>query len=120
MPTATRRPRRAARSRPLPGLARVETSVTGFDDVTGGGLPRGRPTLVCGGPGCGKTLFATEFLIRGATGYDEPGVFIAFEETAGELAKNAASLGFNLDDLVARGRLVVDHVRVERSEIEET
>ena len=74
----------------------------GLDEITDGGLPKGRPTLVCGGAGCGKTLFAMEFLIRGATQYNEPGVFISFEETEKELTANVASLGFDLDSLVKR------------------
>jgi len=90
------------------------------DEVTGGGLPKGRSSLVCGSAGCGKTLFALEFLVRGATEFNEPGVFIAFEENEKELAQNVASLGFDLPDLVARKKIVLDHVRVERSEIEET
>ncbi|MBV9081409.1 MAG: circadian clock protein KaiC [Acidobacteriaceae bacterium] len=101
-------------------LQKSGTGIEGFDQITGGGLPRGRPTLVCGSAGCGKTLFAMEFLVQGALEYDEPGVFMAFEETPEELAQNVASLGFDLDDLVARRNLVVDHVHVERSEIEET
>jgi circadian clock protein KaiC len=102
--------------RPLP---KSPTGIQGLDEVTGGGLPTGRPTLVCGGPGCGKTLLATEFLVRGATEYGEPGVFMVFEETAGDLAANVRSLGFDLEELVAEGRLYIDHVRVERQEIEE-
>jgi circadian clock protein KaiC len=100
-------------------LPKAATGIRGFDEITFGGLPRGRPTLVCGGPGCGKTLFAAEFLVRGATQFDEPGVFLAFEETARDLAANVASLGFDVQRLVAEGKLRVDHVRVERSEIEE-
>jgi circadian clock protein KaiC len=102
------------------GLAKAPTGIDGIDQITGGGLPRGRPTLVCGTAGCGKTLFALEFLIRGATQFDEPGVFVAFEETAVELRDNVRSLGFDLDRMVRSGQLIVDHVRVERSEIEET
>lgn len=101
-------------------LPKCPTGIQGLDEVTGGGLPRGRPTLVCGGPGCGKTLLAVEFLVRGATRYDEPGVMVAFEETAGELAANVRSLGFDLDDLVARKKLALDYVYVEKSEIDET
>jgi circadian clock protein KaiC len=101
-------------------LPKCATGIQGLDEVTGGGLPRGRPTLVCGAAGCGKTLLATEFLVRGATVYGEPGVFMAFEETAPELAANVRSLGFDLDSLMANGQVAVDHVRVERSEIEET
>ncbi len=108
-----------ARGAPKP-LAKAPSGIDGLDEITGGGLPRGRPTLVCGGPGCGKTLFAMEFLVRGATQYGEPGVFIAFEETAEELAANVASLGFDLPRLESRKKLAIDYVRVERSEIEET
>jgi len=99
-------------------LAKSLTGIQGLDELTGGGLPTGRPTLVCGGAGCGKTLLGLEFLVHGALRYAEPGVFVAFEETASELTQNVASLGFDLDDLVARRLLVIDHVRVERSEVE--
>jgi circadian clock protein KaiC len=102
------------------GLAKAPTGITGLDEITGGGLPRGRPTLVCGAAGCGKTLFAMEFLVRGATEYGEPGVFMSFEESAEELTKNVASLGFDLDRLSASKRILLDHVHVERSEIEDT
>ena len=117
-----RRPRakESAGQAPAKGLSKAPTGILGVDEITGGGLPRGRPTLVCGGPGCGKTLFATEFLVRGALEYGEPGVFMLFEETAEELAENTRSLGFDLDQMVARGQLAIDHVRVEPSEIEET
>jgi circadian clock protein KaiC len=91
-----------------------------MDEITGGGLPKGRPTLIAGGPGCGKTLFAIEFLVNGAIQYNEPGVFMAFEENAEELAQNVASLGFDLKKLSKQKKLIVDYVRVERSEIEET
>lgn len=101
-------------------LPKAATGISGLDEITCGGLPRGRPTLVCGGAGCGKTLLAMEFLVRGATEFGEPGVFIAFEETAEELAQNVASLGFDLNDLVARGQLALDFVAVERSELEQT
>jgi circadian clock protein KaiC len=101
-------------------LPKAPTGIQGLDEITGGGLPRGRPTLVCGGAGCGKTLLAMEFLVRGATEFDEPGVFLAFEETAEDLAQNVRSLGFDLDDLVRRSKLAVDFVHVERSQIEET
>jgi circadian clock protein KaiC len=102
------------------GLPKCPTGIQGLDEITGGGLPRGRPTLVCGAAGCGKTLLALEFLVRGATDYREPGVFMAFEETADELTKNVASLGFDLPALIRRKQLYVDYVHVERSEIEET
>jgi len=101
-------------------LSKAATGIDGLDQITGGGLPKGRPTLVCGGAGCGKTLFAMEFLVRGATQFDEPGAFITFEETGEELAANVRSLGFDLDALVAANRISVDHVRVEPSEIAET
>jgi circadian clock protein KaiC len=91
-----------------------------MDEITGGGLPKSRPTLVAGGAGCGKTLFAMEFLVNGATQYDEPGVFVSFEENAAELAQNVVSLGFDLKKLGKQKKLIIDHVRVERSEIEET
>ena len=101
-------------------LPKAPTGIPGMDEVTGGGLPKGRPTLVTGGPGCGKTLFAMEFLVNGATQYDEPGVFMAFEENAEELAQNVTSLGFDLKKLIKQKKLVIDYVRVERGEIEET
>jgi circadian clock protein KaiC len=101
-------------------LPKAPSGIDGLDQITGGGLPRGRPTLVCGGAGCGKTLFAMEFLIRGATQFNEPGAFITFEETGEELAANVRSLGFDLDALVADNRIALDHVRVEPSEIAET
>jgi len=86
-------------------LPKAPTSIQGVDEITGGGLPKGRPTLICGGAGCGKTLFAMEFLVRGATLYKEPGVFISFEETEKELTANVASLGFDLDSLVASKKI---------------
>ena len=101
-------------------LAKAPTGIQGLDEITGGGLPRGRPTLVCGGAGCGKTLMAVEFLVRGASEFNEPGVFVAFEETAAELAENVRSLGFNLEELIVARKLVVDHIHLERGEIEET
>ena len=107
---------RPAEARALPKAA---TGIDGFDEITGGGLPKARPTLVCGGPGCGKTLFAAEFLIRGATQFDEPGALISFEETGEELAQNVRSLGFDMDALVDKKKLALDYVRVEPNEIEE-
>jgi circadian clock protein KaiC len=101
-------------------LPKAPTGIAGLDEITGGGLPRGRPTLVCGSAGCGKTLLAMEFLVRGATQFGEPGVFMAFEETAEELAHNVRSLSFDLEDLGEQQKLLVDYVHVERSEIEET
>ena len=107
---------RPAQARALPKAA---TGIQGLDEITGGGLPKGRPTLVCGGAGCGKTLFAAEFLIRGATEFNEPGALISFEETGEELAQNVRSLGFDLDALVEQRKLALDYVRVEPQEIEE-
>src|SRR6516162_5745203 len=101
-------------------LSKAATGIQGLDEITGGGLPRGRPTLVCGSAGCGKTLLAMEFLVRGAMQFGEPGVFLAFEETSEELTQNVRSLGFDLDALTDQNKLLVDYVRVERSEIEET
>ncbi len=101
-------------------LEKTPSGISGLDEITGGGLPKGRPTLVCGSAGAGKTMLAMEFLVRGATRFHEPGVFVAFEETEEELAKNVASLGFDLKGLAARKKVVVDYIRVERSEIEET
>ena len=92
-------------------LPKAPSGIQGLDEITGGGLPRGRPTLVCGGAGCGKTLFAMEFLVRGAIEHNEPGVFMAFEETADELAANVASLGFDVKKLEAQKKLVIDYVR---------
>lgn len=103
-----------------PQLLKAPTGISGFDEVTFGGLPAGRPSLICGAAGCGKTLFATTFLVNGATCFGEPGVFMSFEERAEDLVANVASLGYDLDGLVAEGKLAIDHVRVERSEIEET
>ena len=109
-----------AHAKSLPALAKAPTGISGLDEITYGGLPSGRPTLICGGAGCGKTLTAMEFLVRGASQFGEPGVFVAFEENEAELTRNVASLGFDLGDLVRRKKLVLDYVRVERSEIEET
>ncbi len=101
-------------------LPKTPTGIQGLDELTEGGLPKGRPTLICGGPGCGKTLMSLEFLVRGATEFNEPGVFMAFEETPEELTQNVKSLGFDLDDLVKQKKLYLTYVKVERSEIEET
>src|SRR5512134_1870859 len=89
-------------------LPKSPTGITGIDEITGGGLPKGRPTLIAGSAGCGKTLFAMEFLVHGAVRYDEPGVFMAFEENAEELAQNVASLGFDVKDLIKRKKLLID------------
>ncbi len=101
-------------------LPKTPTGIQGLDEITGGGFPRGRPTLICGSAGAGKTLLAMEFLVCGAIEYAEPGVFMAFEETASELAQNVRSLGFDLDELARQRKLLVDYVRIERSEIDET
>jgi len=100
-------------------LSKALTGIAGFDDITGGGLPAGRPSLICGSAGCGKSLFGIEFLVRGATQFGEPGVLMSFEESAADIRKNVSSLGFNIADLVACKRLVIDHVSIERSETEE-
>ncbi len=101
-------------------LAKAPTGIPGLDEITNGGLPRGRPTLLCGGAGCGKTLLALEFLVRGALEFNEPGVFMSFEETADDLVENARSLGFDLERLSARRRLLLDSVRFSGSELTET
>src|SRR5204863_8209465 len=105
---------------PAKGLEKAPSGIEGVDEVLGGGLPKGRPTLVCGSAGCGKTLFGMEFLVRGATRFHDPGVFMAFEENEADLAKNVLSLGFDLKRLVARKKIALDYVRIERSEISET
>ena len=101
-------------------LQKTPTGIKGLDDITEGGLPRGRTTILCGGPGCGKTTLGIEFLVRGATEFGEPGVLMAFEESADDIAKNVASLGFNLPDLVARKKLLIDYIALEPREIQET
>ena len=109
-----------AKSETVPkNLPKCPTGIHGLDEITAGGLPRGRPTLVCGAAGCGKTLLGMEFLVRGAKDFDEPGVCISFEETAEELSSNVASLGFDIDKLVAQKKLAIDYVSIERSLIEE-
>jgi circadian clock protein KaiC len=103
-----------------PLLPKTPTGITGLDEVTGGGIPKGRPTLVCGDAGCGKTLMSLEFIVRGAIEFGEPGVFMAFEEKTDELAMNVASLGFDLEKLQAQKKIKLDHVHIDRTEIEET
>lgn len=110
----------AKKSTSPPQLAKTPTGILGLDEITTGGLPTGRPTLVYGSAGSGKTLMSLEFLVRGITQYNEPGVFMSFEETEQELTTNVGSLGFDLKSLVASGKLLIDQVSVERSEIEET
>ncbi|HLL64949.1 MAG TPA: circadian clock protein KaiC [Micromonosporaceae bacterium] len=105
---------------PAQSFPKTPTGISGLDEVTGGGLPRGRSTLVCGPAGCGKTLLAMEFLVRGITQFDEPGLFVAFEETADDLVANFASLGFDLARATADGQLIIDHIKVVAAEMEET
>jgi circadian clock protein KaiC len=118
MPTR-RRPSPSRRTARRIGLAKAPTGIPGFDAITGGGLPRGRPTLVCGGPGCGKSLFGLEFLVRGAE-RGEAGLLVSFEEPERDLIANARSLGYDLARLIRRKRLAIEYVRVERAEILET
>ncbi len=99
---------------------KTPTGVEGLDEITGGGFPKGRPTLVCGSAGCGKSILAMQFLMKGITEYDEPGVYMSFEESSKDLAQNVASLGYDLQKSIAQKKLYLDHVRVERSEIRET
>jgi len=101
-------------------LSKSPTGIQGLDEITLGGFPKGRPTLVCGGAGCGKTLLAMSFLVNGALYYDEPGVFIAFEESTEELTQNMASLGWDLEALISQKKLILDYIYIEPSEIEET
>ncbi len=102
------------------GIAKTPTGIHGLDQITEGGLPKGRPTLLCGNAGCGKTVLALEFLVRGATEFNEPGVFVAFEETGRDLSQNVASMGFDLRGLCARKKLSLDYVRIERGELQES
>ena len=108
------------KARELPVLAKSPTGIQGLDEVTYGGLPKGRPTLFCGAAGCGKTLFAMTFLYNGATQYGEPGVFVAFEEQSAELIKNVSSLNYDISKLIAEKKLALDHVKLERTQIEES
>ena len=101
-------------------LQKTPTGIEGLDEITNGGLPTGRTTLVCGSAGSGKTVLGMEFLVHGIFDYGEPGVFMAFEETEKDLAQNVASFGYDLDQLQKDGKLAIDHVFIERSEIEET
>ena len=101
-------------------LSKTKTGINGLDEITMGGLPKGRPTLICGGPGCGKTLMALEFIVKGATLYNETGVFMAFEEKVDELTTNVASLGFDLAKLQKNKKLRIDYVHIDRTEVEET
>ena len=101
-------------------LRKTPTGISGLDEITNGGFPKSRPVLICGSAGCGKTLFAAQFLVKGITDYNEPGVFMSFEESPSDLAQNFKSLGFDFEKLQAQKKLSIDHVRIERSEIEET
>lgn len=105
---------------PLPGLPKTPSGIDGLDELTNGGLPFGRPTLICGEAGSGKTLFSLEFIVKGALLYNEPGVFVAFEEKAEELTANVRSLGFDIKKLVDAKKMRIDYIHIERSEIEET
>ena len=117
---ATSKVRQGSSVQPVTKLEKSLTGIAGFDQITNGGLPQGRPTIVCGGPGCGKTMFAMEFLVRGATQFKEPGVLMTFEETGEEMTRNVASLGFDLKGLVDRKKLMIDYVKIEPAEIQET
>src|SRR6185312_11279802 len=101
-------------------LPKSPTGITGLDEITGGGLPKGRPTLVCGSAGCGKSMLGVEFLVRGVTQFNEPGVLVSFEELPEDIIKNARSLGFDIDTMVEKKKLFLDYIRVERNEIQET
>lgn len=101
-------------------FSKTPTGINGLDEITQGGFPKGRPSLICGSAGCGKTLFGVQFLVKGITDYNEPGVFMSFEESSADLSENVKSLGFDLEKLKAGNKLRVDHVRIDRSEIEET
>jgi len=104
----------------LPSFLKTPSGISGLDEITIGGFPKGRPTLICGGAGCGKTLFSLEFIVRGALEFNEPGVFIAFEEKAQELAANVTSLGFDLEKLQQDKKIRIDYIHVDKNEIEET
>ena len=99
---------------------KTSTGIDGLDEVTEGVLPKVRPTLICGSAGCGKTLFGIQFLVKGITEMNEPGVFMSFEESVKDLSQNVMSLGFDLNDLISKNKLRIDNVKIERSEIEET
>jgi len=111
---------RNGKAKVIQRLEKISSGISGLDEITEGGLPKGRPSLVCGNAGCGKTLMAMEFLVRGAMEHNDPGVFMAFEENEEELTRNVASLGFDLKALSAQKKIFLDYVRIERSEIEET
>ncbi len=116
---AARTAHSSPRPKPTPGVAKARSGIAGLDELTSGGLPRGRPTLLCGGAGCGKTVLGLEFMVHGATRYGEPGAIFTFEESGEELAANVASFGFELPALVAAKKLVIHHVEIDRHQIEE-
>jgi circadian clock protein KaiC len=118
--SANQKPANGVATKAIERLDKAPTGITGLDEVTVGGLPRGRATLICGGAGCGKTMLAVEFLVNGVRDYGEPGVFVAFEETREELVVNSASLDFDLGKLVRQGKLAIDHVHIDPNEIAET
>src|ERR1700739_473380 len=101
-------------------LEKTPTGIPGFDEISDGGLPKGRTSIVLCGPGCGKTMFGIEFLVRGALEYNEPGVLMAFEETPEDIAQNVASLGFDIQDLASKNKLFLDYVNIEPREILES
>src|SRR5438067_11379968 len=107
-----------AASLAVPVVEKCPTGIAGLDEITLGGFPKGRPTLLCGAAGCGKTLFAMTFLYNGAVQYGEPGIFVAFEERPAELIKNVASLNYNIQQLLTEKKLAIDHVQIERTQIE--
>src|SRR5665213_1262364 len=115
MPKILKQKRPAA----LPQLIKCPTGIKGFDEITEGGLPKNRTTLISGGAGSGKTLLGIDFLVRGATDYNEPGVFMSFEETPDELYKDVASLNLNLQGLVSQKKIVIEHVILEHRDIQE-
>lgn len=108
------------REKKVKGLKKSPTGIKGFDEITIGGVPSGRPTLVCGAAGCGKTLFAMEFIVKGAVEFNEPGLFVSFEEIPDELIQNVISLGFDVPDLIKSGLMSIDYIHIEKTEIEET
>ena len=99
---------------------KTHSGIDGLDEITGGGLPKGRPTLICGSAGCGKTLMGVQFLVKGITDFNEPGVFVSFEETIKDLTTNVQSLGFDLSQMIKDKKLRIDNIHIEKSEIEET
>jgi circadian clock protein KaiC len=108
------------RRQKIEDFPKSKSGVEGLDEITGGGFPKGRPTLICGSAGCGKTLMGMQFLVRGISEFNEPGVFMSFEETSKDLSQNVRSLGFDLDKLISQKKLRIDHILIEKSEIEET